>query len=93
VFVFITSLSTRRSLENVYSTGSGGIASVSQGLPMSRDAREFADEAGRQPNAMQAGFRSAEAKTDFNYQGLPARFEIPEGERHGTFGQEMLGES
>lgn len=59
---------------------------------LSGQQKEYVDEAGRQPKALRvgAGWAAAEAKVDANYQGLPARFEIPEGERHSYFGQAML---
>jgi hypothetical protein len=90
IVVFGYSLQTRRRIEG-YSYSGGGIASVAEPGLLSGDAKEFMDEASRQTNAMQINASSAPvSKQDLNYQGLPAKFEIPEGERHGYFGQEML---
>jgi hypothetical protein len=90
VAVFLFSVQTNRRVEYAHS-GSGGIASVAAASPiMSQEQKDFVDEAGRQQKALRVGFSSSEAKTDTNYQGLPAKFEIPEGERHSYFGQEML---
>jgi len=89
VAVFLFSVQTNRRIGYAYS-GSGGLASVAASPMMSTDQKEFVAEAGRQQKALRVGFGSAEAKTDASYQGLPAKFEIPEGERHSYFGQEML---
>jgi hypothetical protein len=90
ILVFAYSLQTRRRLDG-YSYSGGGIASVAETPALSGEAKDFMDEASRQRNAMQVSAgNSSTAKQEFNYQGLPAKFEIPEGERHGYFGQEML---
>jgi hypothetical protein len=90
ILVFGYTLQTRRRIDS-YAYSGGGIASVAEPPLLSGDARDFIDEASRQRNAMQVNVSSAPAsKQDLNYQGLPAKFEIPEGERHGYFGQEML---
>jgi hypothetical protein len=44
------------------------------------------EEASRNVNA----FAKTPQKNQSDYQGLPAKFEIPSGERHSTFDQEML---
>ena len=89
VLVFVFNLDTRRKLEGVgYSGGGGGLASVAQ-VPLNSETKEYVDEAARQQNAF--AFNAAtKAKPEANYQGLPARFEIPNGERHSFFGQELL---
>lgn len=87
VLVFLFNLQTRRQLESVNS-GSGGLASVAQ-VPLSRENKEFLDEASRQQNALNLNVLT-KSKQEGNYQGLPARVEIPAGERHSFFGQEML---
>jgi hypothetical protein len=89
VAMFTFSLQTRRKLEG-FATGGGGIASVADPSLFNSDQKDFLSETARQQNALQVGFASNEATQEFNYQGLPARFEIPSGERHGYFGQEML---
>ncbi|HEV7922909.1 MAG TPA: hypothetical protein VGR02_19150, partial [Thermoanaerobaculia bacterium] len=86
VIVFVNTVSEQRRLEGFGLSG-GGLASNSA-MPMSEDAKTYLDEASRNPNALQLGNSSRVAKGD--YQGLPARFEMPDGERHGYFGQEML---
>lgn len=91
LLMFGYTLQMRRSLESYATTGSGGLASVSEPPIVSGEAKDFLDEASRQRNALQVGFGgNAPEQQEFNYQGLPAKFEIPEGERHGYFGQEML---
>lgn len=88
IAVFVFSLQTRRAMTGFAHSG-GGIASVAPAA-IPDDAREFMDEASRQGKALQVGFSSTALQETFNYQGLPARIDIPEGERHGYFGQEML---
>lgn len=90
ILMFAYSLQTRRRLDGYAIGGSGGIASVAEPVPVSGEAKDFLDEASRQQKALRVGSGGAPAKQDLNYQGLPARFEIPDGERHGYFGQEML---
>lgn len=89
ILVFAFSLQTRRQMDGFYS-GGGGIASVAPTPMLSGEAKDFVAEASRQQKAMQVGLNNPPPNQEFNYQGLPAKFEIPEGERHGYFGQEML---
>lgn len=90
ILMFGYSFQTRRSLQGLAMSGSGGLGSVAEPLPLSGEAKDYIDEASRQQNALRVGRDDAPSKQEFNYQGLPAKFEIPEGERHGYFGQEML---
>ena len=90
ILMFAYSVQTRRAFQGMATSGSGGLASVANNLPISGEAKDFADEASRQQNALQIGFSNKSSNQVLNYQGLPAKFEIPEGERHGYFGQEML---
>src|SRR5262249_20424493 len=87
--VFFFNLQTRRNLEYVQS-GSGGLASPNATTPVTREQKEFVDEAAQQQGAVNIITKSAPQKGEANYQGLPARFDIPEGERHSYFGQELL---
>jgi hypothetical protein len=89
ILMFGYSLQTRTQLERLLSPG-GGIASVSPTPSLVGEAREFSEESSRQPFAFMVATKIAESKQELNYQGLPARFEIPGGERHTYFGQEML---
>jgi hypothetical protein len=90
ILMFGYSLQTRRRLDSFANSGSGGLASVAEPLPISGEAKDYFDEASRQEKALRVGVGDTSSKQELNYQGLPARFEIPEGERHGYFGQEML---
>lgn len=87
VIVFINTVSVQRRFENMAMSGSGGLAAVSD-APMTSDMKAFYQVASAQPGAVALG--REEPKTKGDYQGLPARFTIPDGERHGYFGQEML---
>jgi hypothetical protein len=89
LLMFAYSLQTRRRLEG-FATGGGGLASVAEPLPVTGEAKDYFDEASRQQKALRVGSGDTTSNQELNYQGLPARFEIPEGERHGYFGQEML---
>lgn len=90
--VFVFNLQMREKFINMTTTGSGGIAAVDSAPPvLSDEAKQYIDEASRQSNAVNINaFTKREAKQEPNYQGLPARFEIPGGDRHSYFGQEML---
>lgn len=90
ILMFGYSLQTRRRLDSFATSGSGGLASVVEPLPISGESKDYFDEASRQGKALRVGISDTSSKQELNYQGLPARFEIPEGERHGYFGQEML---
>jgi hypothetical protein len=79
----------RREIDGIFSnTGSGGLASSSTPAVIPAEAKEYAAEASRQQGAF--NFAPAQAKSKADYQGLPAKFEIPSGEHHSFFGQEML---
>ncbi len=88
VLVFVFNLETRRKLESAYSSGSGGLASVNEPV-LNREAKDFIDETSQQQSFIVNSTRKAQ-KAEANYQGLPARFEIPSGERRSYFGQELL---
>ena len=90
MLIFVHSLNTRRAMQGMSVSGSGGLASVSPAVEASGEMKEYADEASHQRNATLVGLGKVDGRLEPNYQGLPARFEIPEGERLGFFGQEML---
>jgi len=92
VLVFVFNLQTRRSLESMSSSGSGGIASVAQKPMLNREQKDFGEEAAQQQGALNINSvaKAEGGNAVFGYQGLPARFEIPGGERHSYFGQELL---
>jgi hypothetical protein len=89
VIIFVNSVATRRSMENYGMSGSGigGLASAPPVL--SEENKAYMDEA-RTLNAMPPNAPPSAANKGADYQGLPARFDIPGGERHGYFGQELL---
>ena len=89
VLVFVFNLQTRRSLESMSSSG-GGIASVARKPMLNREQEEFGNEASQQQGALNISAKAEAGNVAFGYQGLPARFEIPGGERHSYFGQELL---
>jgi hypothetical protein len=87
--VFLFTLRTRQRLDDAY-TGSGGIASTSEPLPVTGEAKDLMREASQNMSALRLNAAPQQKVDAGNYQGLPARFEIPGGERHSYFGQEML---
>jgi hypothetical protein len=89
VLVFVFNLRTNRRIDYAYS-GSGGLASNAPTPTLNREQKEYFDEASRQQNAVNLNVAAQKGRADANYQGLPARFEIPGGERRSFFGQEML---
>jgi hypothetical protein len=72
--------------ESMYSTGSGGLASVS---PTTDAMRSYVDEV-KQAGA-NANFSAAKPAKSDAYQGLPARFTMPEADRQTRFGVALLG--
>jgi len=83
VIVVIATLNVRR---NAYMYSGSGIGALATNVPT--------DTASESRDAMQLGNAAPpaapKARQDGNYQGLPARFEIPTGERQSSFGQELL---
>ncbi|HKO54823.1 MAG TPA: hypothetical protein VJ276_03030 [Thermoanaerobaculia bacterium] len=90
VIVFVNTLSVQRRLQDfgAYQSG-GGIASVSPAV-LSDEMKGYVEEASRNQNAVSLGQVQSKDANKADYQGLPARFEIPGGARHAYFGQEML---
>jgi hypothetical protein len=89
--IFLSTLQTRQRLDEAYtSTGSGGIASTSEPLPVTGEAKDLMREASQNMSALKLNAAPQQNVNTGNYQGLPAKFEIPAGERHSYFGQEML---
>ena len=88
ILVFFFNLQTRKQMDYT-SSGVAGLASAPPASVITGEGKEFLDEASRQQNAVNINVIT-KSKPDANYQGLPARFEIPGGERHSFFGQEML---
>jgi hypothetical protein len=89
--VFAFNLQMRKQIEYMYGSG-GGIASTAPVVTAVPDeAKEYISEASRQSGAMNLNVvTKSKVQQEPSYQGLPARFEIPSGDHHSYFGQEML---
>jgi len=84
----VVNIDLRQQQEAMYSSGTGGIASAPPAPAfLSDEARELVTESKAQQNAVY--LQVPTAKTDI-YKGLPARIELPTGERRSYFGQELL---
>jgi hypothetical protein len=83
-------IQVRRQYDNLFTSG-GGIAAVSEPAIIPAEAYQYRREASSNQNAVALNVVGrAPKQQQASYQGLPARFEIPGGERHSYFGQEML---
>jgi hypothetical protein len=90
VALFVFNLEMHKQISNVF-TSSGGLASVNEPVVVPQEVDQYRREASNQQNAVKLNMVSKpDVKQQLDYQGRPAKFEIPEGERHSFFGQEML---